>query len=30
MNTGQCEGCKIIAVLVDEVLCERCDDASGL
>jgi hypothetical protein len=28
MNTGQCEGCKITAVLVDGVLCEKCDDST--
>ena len=26
MNSGQCEGCKNIAVLVDGVVCETCDE----
>ena len=30
MNSGQCEGCKITSVLIDGVLCEGCDNDSGL
>jgi len=26
MNTGQCEGCKNLTLLIDEVVCATCDE----